>query len=48
MYPYVRNYIRACEGFGWEGGPEFKTDIVQMANKAEKRGAEWSQSRFFA
>lgn len=48
MEPYVRNYIRACEGFGWEGGPEFSTDIIPMLNKAEKRNAKWSQSRFFA
>lgn len=48
MEPYVRNYIRACEGFGWEGGPEYNTDIVPMLNKAEKRNARWSQSRFFA
>ncbi|MHB1330135.1 MAG: DUF2460 domain-containing protein [Gemmatimonadales bacterium] len=45
---YIREYIRACEAFGWEGGPEFNTSIVPMANKREKRNANWSQSRFFA
>lgn len=47
METFVRNYIRACEAFGWDGGPEFKTDIVSMVNKAEKRNANWSQPRFF-
>jgi len=48
MEPYVRNYIKACEAFGWEGGPEYNTEIIAMQNKAEKRNARWSQSRFFA
>lgn len=48
MSAYVRNYIRACEAYGWDGGPEFKTDLRPMENKAEKRNAQWSQSRFFA
>lgn len=48
MAVFARNYIQACEGYGWEGGPEFNTDIVEMVNKAEKRNARWSQSRFFA
>lgn len=48
MDVYIREFIRACEGFGWEGGPAFKTAIAQMANGREKRNAEWSQSRFFA
>ena len=47
MEPFVRAYIRACEMYGWEGGPEFKTEIVPMVNKAEKRHADWSQSRHF-
>jgi len=47
MEVYIREYIRACEAFGWEGGPAFKTDIVPMANKREKRAARWSQSRLF-
>jgi len=48
MEVYIREYIRACEGFGWEGGPEFSTSIQPMVNKREKRNADWSQSRFFA
>ena len=48
MEAYVRNYIKACEAYGWEGGPEFNTEIIQQMNKAEKRNARWSQSRFFA
>lgn len=47
MQAYVRNYIRACEAFGWDGGPAFSTEITRMVNKAEKRDGKWSQSRFF-
>lgn len=48
METHIREYIRACEAYGWEGGPEFRTNITTMVNKAEKRNADWSQSRFFA
>jgi uncharacterized protein (TIGR02217 family) len=48
MEVYVRNYIKECEAYGWEGGPEYNTEIVPIQNKAEKRNARWSQSRFFA
>lgn len=42
---YLRAFIDACEGFGWTGGPEFKTLIVPMANGRERRNADWSQGR---
>lgn len=48
MDTHIREYIRACEAYGWEGGPEFNTSITTMVNKGEKRNADWSQSRFFA
>lgn len=44
---YLRSYIPACEGYGWEGGPEFSTRIVRMANGRERRNAEWSQPQHF-
>ena len=42
---YLRAFIEACEAFGWVGGPEFKTLIVPMANKRERRNAEWAEGR---
>jgi uncharacterized protein (TIGR02217 family) len=47
MEVYVRQYIKACVAFGWEGGPEFRTSVTEMQNKAEKRNADWSQPRHF-
>lgn len=38
-----RAYIRACETFGWVGGPNFSTRIVTMANGRERRNADWEQ-----
>jgi uncharacterized protein (TIGR02217 family) len=38
-----RAYIRACETFGWVGGPNFSTRIVAMANGRERRNADWEQ-----
>lgn len=42
---YLRAQIQACEAYGWEGGPEFKTRIVPMENSRERRNAEWQQPR---
>jgi len=47
MTVYVRQYIKACEAFGSEGGPEYSTNIQEMQNKREKRNAQWSQPRRF-
>lgn len=38
-----RAFIKACETFGWTGGPGFDTRIVQMANGRERRNANWDQ-----
>ena len=38
-----RAYIRACETFGWLGGPNFSTRISAMANGRERRNADWDQ-----
>lgn len=42
---YLRKYIPACETFGWVGGPEFFTRIVEMRNGRERRNAEWANAR---
>lgn len=47
MTVYVRQYIKACEAFGSENGPEYSTKIQEMQNKREKRNAQWSQPRRF-
>ena len=43
MSEYVRAFIRACEGYGWQGGPRFSTRIVTKANGRERRNADWDQ-----
>jgi uncharacterized protein (TIGR02217 family) len=42
---HLRRYLPAEFAWGWSGGPRFNTDIVPMANGAEKRNAVWSQGR---
>lgn len=41
-----RAFIKACETFGWNGGPTFNTRIVAMANGRERRNADWDQPRY--
>ena len=47
MSVYVREYIKACEAYGWNGGPEFSTTVIEMENKGEKRNAKWRYPRHF-
>lgn len=47
MSEYLRAYIAACEGYGWEGGPEHMTNIVQLRSGRENRNAAWAQPRHF-
>lgn len=44
---YIRAYIPACEGYGWEGGPGFDTRIVAMANGSERANANRDQPQHF-
>lgn len=42
---YLDTYIEECPAYGWQGGGEFKTTIVEMASGAERRNAEWQNVR---
>lgn len=42
---YIRAYLETCEGYGWEGGPEFSTRITTMANGFERRNGDWAEAR---
>lgn len=41
----INDYIEKCPSFGWQGGPEFNTRIVELANGRERRNAQWSNAR---
>lgn len=47
MSEYLRAYIPACEGYGWDGGPEHRTNIVQLRSGRERRNAAWTQPQHF-
>ncbi|UYB51145.1 DUF2460 domain-containing protein [Xanthomonas sp. AM6] len=42
---YLDAYLPPCPGYGFEGGPNFSTRIVEMANGRERRNADWSIAR---
>ena len=42
---YIDDTLGVCPGFGWQGGPEFKTQIVELQSGREKRNGMWSQGR---
>lgn len=47
MSEYLRAFIPGCEGYGWEGGPEHRTNIVQLRSGRERRNAAWAQPQHF-
>lgn len=42
---YINAYLDPCPGYGWQGGPVFSTQIVQLSNGHERRNAQWSQAK---
>lgn len=42
---YLNAYLGPCPGYGWAGGAEFKTRIVEQQNGRSRRNAEWAQAR---
>lgn len=42
---YLDMSLDECAAYGWQGGPEFNTQIVQMANGRENRNALWANAR---
>lgn len=42
---YLDAYLDPCAAYGWEGGPQFRTNIVELQSGAEHRNAEWAEAR---
>lgn len=42
---HIDAYLTPCPGYGWEGGPQFKTSIEGLANGDEYRNADWIEAR---
>lgn len=42
---YMRAYLKATQSWGWSGGGEFKTRIVERLNGRENRNADWHNPR---
>jgi uncharacterized protein (TIGR02217 family) len=38
-------YLEPCAAYGWEGGPQFRTNIVELQNGDEYRNADWIEAR---
>lgn len=42
---YLNAYLGPCPGYGWAGGPEFQTRIIELQNGRNNRNANWAQAR---
>lgn len=42
---YLNTYFPACEGYGWEGGPEFSTQIVTLQSGREFRNENYAVAK---
>lgn len=42
---YLDAYLQPCPGYGWQGGPAFKTQIVEMVSGRERRNAMIAEAR---
>lgn len=42
---HIDSYLGPCPSFGWQGGPRFKTTIVDLKNGDEHRNADWIEAR---
>ncbi len=42
---YLNAYLGPVPGFGWAGGAEFQTRIVELQNGRNRRNANWAQAR---
>lgn len=42
---YINQFLEGCFGYGFEGGPQFNTQIVELQNGREKRNATWAQQK---
>lgn len=45
MANYIDKFLDECFAYGFEGGPVFNTQIVQLQSGREKRNALWSQQK---
>ena len=42
---YIDAYLQPCPGYGWQGGPSFQTQVVQMVSGREARNAQHDNVR---
>ena len=42
---YLDAYLQPCPVYGWQGGPAFKTQIVEMVSGRERRNAMIAEAR---
>lgn len=42
---YIDAFLEGCFAYGFEGGPVFSTQIVELQNGRERRNAKWAEQK---